>query len=172
MTRNPSSFNSRVNLFICLRKPSSIGSTSPLLLACVQMVNNSSTAPLHIKRCCVRSLSVVVEKERTQHLLICKGAVEELLTICTQAKSNGDVVPIDDGLRKQMKRLTRELNEDGLRVIAVAYKETEATQRVYSVKDEIGMTLVGFLAFLDPPKESAAEAISALAQHGVQVKVL
>jgi len=119
-----------------------------------------------------RRMSVVVEKEHTQHLLICKGAVEELLAICTQAKSNGNSVPVDDPLRKQMMRLTRGLNEDGMRVIGVAYKETEATQRVYSVKDETAMTLVGFLAFLDPPKETALEAINALARHGVQIKVL
>jgi Mg2+-importing ATPase len=119
-----------------------------------------------------RRMSVVVEKKRRQHLLICKGAVEEVLGICTQAMSNGTVIPIDETLRKQMRGLTRELNEDGLRVIAVAYKVISAPRRTYSLNDETDMVLVGFLAFLDPPKESAAEAIRALAHHGVSVKVL
>jgi Mg2+-importing ATPase len=119
-----------------------------------------------------RRMSVVVEEENTKHLLICKGAIEELLSISTRAESNGEVVPIEDALREQMRALTHDLNEDGLRVIAVAYKETDPKQRVYSVKDETDMVLVGFLAFLDPPKETAAEAIRALAQHGVQIKVL
>ncbi len=119
-----------------------------------------------------RRMSVVVEDEKRRRVLICKGAVEELLSICTRAERGGRLAPINDDLRRGAKEVARELNEDGLRVIAVAYKGVTAARRTYSVRDETEMVLVGFLAFLDPPKETAAEAIRALARHGVQVKVL
>ncbi len=119
-----------------------------------------------------RRMTVVVEKERHQHLLICKGAVEELLNICAQAESGGDIVPLDEALRRQAKAVARELNEEGMRVLVVAYKKMAGPKFPYSVADESDLTLAGFLAFLDPPKETAADAIRALAQHGVEVKVL
>jgi len=119
-----------------------------------------------------RRMTVVVEKERHQHLLICKGAVEELLNICAQAESDGDIVPLDEALRRQAKGVARGLNEEGMRVLVVAYKKMAEPKFPYSVADETDLTLAGFLAFLDPPKETAADAIRALAQHGVEVKVL
>ena len=119
-----------------------------------------------------RRMTVVVEKERHQHLLICKGAVEELLNICAQAESDGDIVPLDEALRRQAKAVARGLNEAGMRVLVVAYKKMAGPNFPYSVADESDLTLAGFLAFLDPPKETAADAIRALARHGVEVKVL
>jgi Mg2+-importing ATPase len=119
-----------------------------------------------------RRMSVVVEQRDKEHLLICKGAVEEMLDICARVRSKGEVVPLDDSLREESKSSARTLNEDGLRVLAVAYKEIPDPRFPYAVVDESEMVLAGFLAFLDPPKETAAEAISALAQHGVQIKVL
>jgi Mg2+-importing ATPase len=119
-----------------------------------------------------RRMTVVVEQERRQRLLICKGAVEELLSICAKAESDVGVVPLDDAMRRQAKAVTRGLNEEGMRVLAVAYKKMTEPKFPYSVADESDLTLAGFLAFLDPPKETAAEAIRALAQHGVEVKVL
>ncbi|WP_243146625.1 magnesium-translocating P-type ATPase [Scytonema sp. UIC 10036] len=119
-----------------------------------------------------RRMSVVVEEENHHHELICKGAVEEILQICTQVKANDRILSVDDSILKQVTQLNRELNEDGLRVIAVAYKELPLDKRSYSVADEHNLILIGLIAFLDPPKDSAARAIAALNKSGVQVKVL
>ena len=119
-----------------------------------------------------RRMSVVVEEEEARHVLICKGAVEEIFSICNRAEIEGEIEPLvpEDLLRIQ--DVTLALNEDGFRVIAVAYKETIEAKRAYSVADESGMVLLGYIAFLDPPKESAKLAIAKLNQHGVAVKVL
>lgn len=119
-----------------------------------------------------RRMSVVVEEENHHHELICKGAVEEILQVCTQVKVKDQILPIDAAIREQVIRLNQELNEDGLRVIAVAYKELPLDQRSYSIADEHNLILMGLIAFLDPPKDSAARAIAALNHGGVQVKVL
>jgi Mg2+-importing ATPase len=119
-----------------------------------------------------RRMSVVVEEENHHHELICKGAVEEILQICTQVKANDQIFAVDAAIHTQVNHLTRELNEDGLRVIAVAYKELPLDQRNYSVADEQDLILIGLIAFLDPPKDSAFQAIAALNNSGVQVKVL
>jgi Mg2+-importing ATPase len=119
-----------------------------------------------------RRMTVVVEKEQRQHLLICKGAVEEVLSICTRAERNGYLAPLDDATRRRAKGVTRGLNEEGMRVLAVAYKRMAEPKPSYSVADECDMVLAGFLAFLDPPKDTAREAIAALAAHGVRVIVL
>jgi Mg2+-importing ATPase len=119
-----------------------------------------------------RRMSVVVEKEHHEHVLICKGAVEELLRICTSVEDASAHVPLNDDLRKQVAALAMRLNEEGLRVVAVATKTLPAAGRLYSVSDERELVLVGFIAFLDPPKETATEAIAALRDNGVQVKVL
>lgn len=119
-----------------------------------------------------RRMSVVVEEENHHHELICKGAVEEILQVCTLVKVNDQIFPVDTSIHEQVNQLNQELNEDGLRVIAVAYKELPLDQRNYSVADEHNLILIGLIAFLDPPKDSAALAIAALNNNGVQVKVL
>ncbi|MFM2377478.1 MAG: magnesium-translocating P-type ATPase [Cyanobacteriota bacterium] len=119
-----------------------------------------------------RRMSVVVEEENHHHELICKGAVEEILQVCTQVKVNDQILPVDASIHAQVAQLNQELNEDGLRVIAVAYKELPLEQRSYSVADEENLILIGLIAFLDPPKDSAYQAIAALNNSGVQVKVL
>lgn len=119
-----------------------------------------------------RRMSVVIEEENHHHELICKGAVEEMLQVCTQVKVKDRILPIGDAIREQVMRLNQGLNEDGLRVIAVAYKELPLDQRSYAVSDEHDLILLGLIAFLDPPKDSAARAITALHQGGVAVKVL
>jgi P-type Mg2+ transporter len=119
-----------------------------------------------------RRMSVVVEEEGDREVLICKGAVEEILKISTKVEANGEILDLDEVLRKEVTHLKEDLNEDGLRVIAVAYKEMPLGQVNYSVADERDLILIGYMAFLDPPKESATHAIAALNQHGVQVKVL
>ncbi len=119
-----------------------------------------------------RRMSVVVEEEHERHVLICKGAVEEIFSICTRAEVEGSSKPLVPDDLLHLQGLTRALNEDGFRVIAVAYKEIVETKRIYSKDDECDMVLLGYIAFLDPPKESAAQAIAVLRQNGVTVKVL
>ncbi len=119
-----------------------------------------------------RRMSVVLSKEDTEHLLICKGAVEEILGICKDVQLNESNIRIDDNLRNKISSLAIDLNEDGFRVIAVAYKKMPQSDKAYSVNDEQDMLLVGLMAFLDPPKETASGAIKELHKHGVEVKIL
>ena len=120
-----------------------------------------------------RRMSVVVEEEEARHVLICKGAVEEIFSSLRPGRDSGrDRAPGTGRSAAHPGRDPRDLNEDGFRVIAVAYKETIEAKRAYSVADESGMVLLGYIAFLDPPKESAKLAIAKLHQHGVEVKVL
>ena len=120
-----------------------------------------------------RRMSVVVsEKKGGSHLLICKGALEEIFKMSSHLEINGKVVPITEELKNQSAQVARLMNEDGLRVIAVGYRKFPEAPRSFSVKDESDLTLLGFVAFLDPPKETAAQAIATLRDHGVQVKVL
>jgi P-type Mg2+ transporter len=123
-----------------------------------------------------RRMSVVVRNGGNQNLLICKGAVEELLPLCAFADDNGaepgGAVPFTDDSRKQVREFTRDLNEDGLRALAVAYKWLPPEDRTYTVADEKDLILAGYVAFLDPPKESAQEAIKALGEHGIGIKII
>ncbi|HEX7813506.1 magnesium-translocating P-type ATPase [Dyella sp.] len=119
-----------------------------------------------------RRMSVVLGRGDAQELLVCKGAVEEMLSICAYAKAGDEVLPMTDAMRTDIKAMTRRLNEDGLRVLVVAIKQQASVGRAYGVADESGLTAVGCLAFLDPPKDTAATAIAALNHHGVAVKVI
>ncbi|HEX7136516.1 MAG TPA: magnesium-translocating P-type ATPase, partial [Vicinamibacterales bacterium] len=124
-----------------------------------------------------RRMSVVLQKDANTHLLICKGAVEEILDRCTRAETDADLrndftEPLTGEACQEAQRLARDLNEDGLRVVAIAYKEVPASSKAYEVDDESELVLAGFAGFLDPPKESAEPAIKVLQEHGVTVKVL
>ncbi|HQX51939.1 MAG TPA: magnesium-translocating P-type ATPase [Planctomycetaceae bacterium] len=119
-----------------------------------------------------RRMSVVVSEREHHHELICKGAVEEMFEVCTHVQYEGQIYPIDADAKQRLQAVTRTLNEEGLRVVAVAMKEIPPDQKVYSIADEADLTLIGYIAFLDPPKESTAPALKALADHGVVVKVL
>jgi P-type Mg2+ transporter len=121
-----------------------------------------------------RRMSVIVEVGRQQHELICKGAVEEVLQVCSYAKVQGGIVPLSRELRNSIEQLYDEMNEEGLRVLAVAYKDIGVREANYQyrAKDEADLVLAGFIAFLDPPKESIAEALAAMRAEGVDVKIL
>jgi P-type Mg2+ transporter len=119
-----------------------------------------------------RRMSVVVEEMGKDHVLICKGAVEEVLKVCTQLKVNDKILPMDDSVHTKVADLQQKLNSDGLRVIAVAYKVMPPDQSHYGITDESDLILLGNIAFLDPPKDSAAEALRALKRNGVEVKIL
>jgi Mg2+-importing ATPase len=119
-----------------------------------------------------RRMSVVLANGNGHHLIVCKGAVEEMLAITTKERRGDEIVPMTDERRREIKAMTRHLNEDGLRVLVVAIKEETPRSGPYGVADESELTAVGCLAFLDPPKDTAATAISALHHHGVEVKVI
>ncbi|PXZ07136.1 magnesium-translocating P-type ATPase [Gilliamella apicola] len=121
-----------------------------------------------------RRLSVVVQGNDDNHLMICKGAVEEMLSISDFVYENGEYLPLDENRKQALIELAHNYNKDGFRVLAVGVKEISGSQTKtqYSVQDEKALAIRGFLTFLDPPKESAYEAISALNEHGVGVKVL
>jgi len=124
-----------------------------------------------------RRMSVVVRNGDNQNLLVCKGAIEEVLPLCTAAhdqktEATGGVVSFTPDMRREVRRITRKLNQDGLRALAVAYKWLPPEDRTYTVDDEEGLILSGYVAFLDPPKETAREAIAALRDHGVSVKII
>ena len=119
-----------------------------------------------------RRMSVVVEKDSETHLLICKGAVDEIFQVSTHFELDGERSPINADFKNSVNDITRDLNEDGFRVIALAYKEIPSEEGHYMGEDESGLTLLGYVSFLDPPKETASPAISALKHHGVEVKIL
>ncbi|MDR2311549.1 MAG: magnesium-translocating P-type ATPase [Brucellaceae bacterium] len=121
-----------------------------------------------------RRLSVVVEGIHGDHLLICKGAVEEMLAIATQVKEGTQILPLDDKRRAELTAIARAYNQDGFRVLVIATRDIPqgSTKPQYSENDECELTVEGFLTFLDPPKETAAPALAALRDNGVAVKVL
>lgn len=118
-----------------------------------------------------RRLTVVVNADDHQ-LMITKGAVEEMEEVCTHAQINGEIVPLSTAVREELRRVNVQMNKQGMRVLAVAVKKDVHKEAVYSVEDEKEMTLIGFMGFLDPAKESAVSAIRSLHEHGVNVKVL
>lgn len=118
-----------------------------------------------------RRMSVAVEGGG-RRLLICKGAVEEVFAVSRQGRAGGESFALDETHLAQLRATSEQLNADGFRVIAVAVKELAEGQLTCGLCDETDLLLVGYIAFLDPPKESAGRAIQALAAHGVQVKVL
>ncbi|MBB5391149.1 MULTISPECIES: magnesium-translocating P-type ATPase [unclassified Herbaspirillum] len=119
-----------------------------------------------------RRMSVVVSEREDHHELICKGAVEEIVSVCTRARHDGRIVPLTPELLAEIRETTAGLNAEGLRVVGVAAKDLPPTKETYSQADESDLVLVGYIAFLDPPKESTAPALAALREHGVAVKIL
>jgi len=119
-----------------------------------------------------RRMSVVIRDHGGKTQLITKGAVEEMLSISTYAEYEGAVVLLTDKIRQEILSTVERLNSEGMRVLAVAQKNNPSVEGVFSVKDEANMVLIGYLAFLDPAKETATAAIKALNEYGVSVKVL
>ncbi len=119
-----------------------------------------------------RRMSVVVEDKRGKRQIITKGAVEEMLSICSFAEFDGGVHELTPELRERAKKIVSEMNNQGMRVLALSHKTFLSKENNFAVEDESEMVLIGYLAFLDPPKESAAKAIAQLHEHGVEVKVL
>jgi len=129
-----------------------------------------------------RRMSVVLKQRNGKHLLICKGAVEEMLSLCSRAFDPGDdkqlhiesdkVIRIDENMRNRILDTSKKLNAEGLRVLLVAIREFDDRALNYAVEDENNLILTGFIGFLDPAKPSAKIAIEALQKLGVRIKVL
>ncbi|WP_354692511.1 magnesium-translocating P-type ATPase [Phytobacter sp. RSE-02] len=119
-----------------------------------------------------RRMSVVVAETADAHQLICKGALQEILNVCSQVRYNGDIVPLDETMLRRIQRVTETQNRQGLRVVAVATKYLPARSGDYHRVDESDLILEGYIAFLDPPKETTAPALKALKANGVTVKIL
>ena len=118
-----------------------------------------------------RRLSIVVSNDDGK-LLITKGAVEEILSICNTIDYNHEIMPITKEIKDNIREIANRLNEEGLRVVAVCQKRNLDNIETFSVEDEKQMSLVGFVGFLDPPKESARLAIEKLNNAGIRVIVL
>ncbi|WP_448510302.1 HAD-IC family P-type ATPase [Immundisolibacter sp.] len=105
--------------------------------------------PFDFVRC---RMSVVLEQEPSQHRLICEGAVEEVLAICTHGDASEECFDLEEFYRLRLRESVAALNEEGFRVLAVAYKDIDVAEASYSASAETGLTLIGYVAFLDPPK--------------------
>ena len=119
-----------------------------------------------------RRLTTVVADKSGKTQMVTKGAVEEMLSICSFVEYDGQVQPLGHALRQKILRTVDELNAKGFRVLAIAQKSNPSPVGAFGVKDECDMVLLGYLAFLDPPKETTAGAIQALREYGVTTKIL
>ena len=119
-----------------------------------------------------RRLSVIVADENEKKQMITKGAVEEILSICTMIDYKGQISKITKEIKDNIKKISKNLNKDGLRVVAVCQKNDITKDTVFDVNSEKNMILIGFIGFLDPPKESAKVAIEKLNNYGIRVIVL
>lgn len=119
-----------------------------------------------------RRMSVIVKDDSNVVSMVTKGALEEMLTISTHVEYHGEIIPITESIRQEVLAEVGQLNRQGLRVLGVAYKSGLREDYAYAVTDESDMILTGYLAFLDPPKPSAAPAIQTLLEHGVRTKIL
>ena len=119
-----------------------------------------------------RRMSVVVADEHGKTQLITKGAIEEMLSISSFVEYNGKIEPLTEEIKKEVLETCGDYNSDGLRILGVSQKTNPSPIGAFSVEDEHDMVLLGYLAFLDPPKDSAEEAISALHDYGVDIRVL
>jgi Mg2+-importing ATPase len=124
--------------------------------------------PFDFKR---RRMSVVIDYE-DRHVLICKGAVEEVVSVCENYQVDEDINPLIQLIRDDLMDEYRSLSAQGYRVLAIAYREFDRSKPVFTVADESELILLGYVAFFDPPKETSARAIEALERSGVAVKIL
>ena len=118
-----------------------------------------------------RRMSVIVEYEE-DYVLICKGAVEEIFSVCSHYQVYDEIYPLISLIQNDLYEEVETFNNNGYRVLGLAYKEFPATNDLFSVSDENNLILLGYIAFFDPPKDSAAEAINKLKNVGVKVKIL
>src|SRR5258708_6630555 len=118
-----------------------------------------------------RRMSVIIDYEG-DHVLICKGAVEEIFSVCDRYQVDEEIHPLIDMLKNDVLEEFQSLSADGYRVLAVAYREYPQTKEVFAAADEKDLVLLGYIAFFDPPKESSGVALEALRRSGVATKIL
>lgn len=118
-----------------------------------------------------RRMSVVIDYEGS-HVLICKGAVEEIYSCCSRYQVDDEIYPLINVIRNDLYEEVEKLNKNGYRVLAIAYREFPREKTGFTVADESDLILLGYIAFFDPPKDSAAQALAQLKKAGVQVKIL
>jgi Mg2+-importing ATPase len=118
-----------------------------------------------------KRVSVILET-RNQRVLVAKGAPEEIVGVCSRCELAGEMLNLTGRLRVKIEQRYHQLSSDGFRVLAVSYKKVATDQQMYSVRDETGMTFLGFVAFLDPPKETARESLRLLKRAEVEIKIL
>ena len=152
-----------------IRKTEEAEAAEPRLLDLSENYVKVDEIPFDFTR---RRLSTVVQDKTGKTQMVTKGAVEEMLSICAYAECDGAVAPLTAELRRRILKTVDELNDKGFRVLAIAQKSNPSPVGAFGVKDEQDMVLLGYLAFLDPPKESTADAIKALKNHGVTTKIL
>ncbi|EOP91850.1 magnesium-translocating P-type ATPase [Bacillus cereus HuB4-4] len=120
-----------------------------------------------------KRVSVIVEKNANEQIMLCKGAVREVTSICSYIKENNKIIPITDENHRKYNHLIQIWQDKGMRVVAVAYKQLSSDKvGSYSINDESDMILVGYVGFLNPPKQSAIAALHTLQKKGVQIKIL
>ena len=141
----------------------------PRLLDLSENYTKVDEIPFDFKR---RRLTTVVQDKAGKTQMVTKGAVEEMLSVCTFVEYDGSVQILTDEIRNKILATVDNLNDKGFRVLAIAQKNNPSPVNIFTVQDECEMTLMGYLAFLDPPKESTAEAIKALKHYGVVTKIL
>ena len=126
--------------------------------------------PFDFKR---RRMSVIIADGQNHKQLVTKGAFEEIADVCKYAEFKGQIVPFTEEIEQKARKIVTNLNNQGMRVIAIAINHDPLSEdHPFCIADEKNMTLIGFIALLDPPKESASKAIKALHNYGVKVKVL
>jgi len=118
-----------------------------------------------------KRMSVVIDYEG-DHVLICKGAVEEIYKVCDRYQVDDEINPLIEVIQSDLMEEYEALSTDGYRVLAIAYREFPRENQVFSVADETGLVLLGYIAFFDPPKDSAARALESLKRKGVETKIL
>src|SRR3990170_673078 len=118
-----------------------------------------------------RRVSVVVDRGR-QRFFIAKGAPEEIIKVCSYYEFGGIVSDLTEGTRKKIEQKYHDLSAEGFRVLGVSFKKVKEEKAVYSVNDENDMIFLGFVAFLDPPKETAKQSLQQLSQAGIELKII
>ena len=152
-----------------IRKTEEAEAEDPRLLDLSEHYTKVDEIPFDFTR---RRLTTVVRDQNGKTQMVTKGAVEEMLSVCAYAECGGTVQPLTDEVRQRILQTVDALNAKGFRVLAIAQKSNPSPVGAFGAQDECGMVLLGYLAFLDPPKASAAGAIKALKAHGVATKIL
>ena len=152
-----------------IRKTEEAEAADPRLLDLSEHYTKVDEIPFDFTR---RRLTTVVQDKTGKTQMVTKGAVEEMLSICSFAECDGSVQPLTSQVRQRILLTVDNLNDKGFRVLALAQKSNPSPVCTFGTKDECDMVFIGYLAFLDPPKESTGEAIKALQDHGVTTKIL